>query len=55
MQHAGKLDIVDEQRLAAEQPRVLVAADRSAEIACRHGARPRIRSAASSTASTMCW
>ena len=54
VQHAGQFDVVDEQRLAAEQPGVLVALDRRAEAARAHGARPCIRSAASMTASTMC-
>ena len=36
VQHAGQLDVVDEQRPAAQQPAVLVALDRSAEIARRH-------------------
>ena len=55
VQHAGKFDIVDEQRLAAQQPCVLVASDRSAEISRGHGDHLRSRSAASCTASTMCW
>ena len=54
VQHAGQFDVIDEQRLAAQQPGILVAGDRGAEIACRHGDQPRIRSAASITASTMC-
>ena len=41
MQHAGKLDVVDEQRLTAQQPRVLVASDRSAEIPRGHGSAPQ--------------
>ena len=36
VQHAGQLDVVDEQRLAGEQAAVLVALDRGAEIAGRH-------------------
>ena len=52
--HAGKLDVVDEQRLAAKQPRVLIAADRSAETTRGHDEDPRSRSAASCIASTMC-
>ncbi len=54
IQHPGKLDVVDEQRLPAQQPRVLVATDRSAEISRRHAHYLRSRSAASCMASTMC-
>ena len=36
VQEVGKIDIVDEQRPAAQQPRILVAPDRGAEIAGRH-------------------
>ena len=54
IQHPGKLDIVDEQRLPAQQPRVFVATDRSAEISRRHARYLRIRSAASCMASTIC-
>ena len=46
VQHPGQLDVVDEQRLAGEKPRVLVALDRSAESARRHDDHPRIRLAA---------
>ena len=38
MQHAGQFDIVDEQRLAGQQPAVLIALDRRAEISRAHGA-----------------
>ena len=59
VEHARNFDVVDEQRLAGEELPVLVAADWSAEIAGFQGAHfaahVRIRSAASSTASTMCW
>ena len=40
VQHARKLDIVDEQRLAAQESGVLVAFDRCAEAACRHAVSP---------------
>ena len=55
MEHPRKLDVVDKQRAAAEQPCILVAGDRSAETSRRHPDYLRHRSAASSTASTMCW
>ena len=54
VQHPGQLDVVDEQRLAAQQPRVFVASDGSAEISRRHAHYLRSRSAASCMASTMC-
>ena len=37
MHHAREHDVVDEQRPAAQQPRILVALDRGAEISRRHG------------------
>ena len=52
--HAGQFDVVDEQRLAAQQPRVLVATDRRAETARAHGCGFRSRSAASCMAWTIC-
>ncbi len=55
VQHARQLDVVDEQRLPGEQPRVLVARDRGAEIARRHGAAPASASRGQQTASTMFW
>src|ERR1700683_5416505 len=54
VEHSRKLDIVDKQRAAAQEPRILVAGDRSAETSRRHFDDPLARSAASSTASTMC-
>ena len=54
VQHPGQFDVVDEQRLAAEQARILVAPDRRAEFPRAHGCGLRSRSAASSIASTMC-
>ncbi len=55
MQHAGQFDIVDEQRLAGEELAVLIAFDRRAEKAGRHGAAVRIACAAAIMASTMFW
>jgi hypothetical protein len=37
MQHAGKLDVVDEQRPAGQQLAVFIARDRGAEIPRRQG------------------
>ena len=54
MHHAGQLNVVDEQRLAAQQPRVFVAANGSAESAGAHADDPRSRWAASCIASTIC-
>ncbi len=55
VQHAGQFNVVDEQRLAGEKFPVLVALDRGAEKARRHGAAPAITFAAASIASTMFW
>ena len=55
IEHAGNFEVVDKQRLAGEELPVLVAADGGAKIAGFTAAHVRIRSAASSTASTMCW
>src|SRR3981189_3910085 len=40
MQQARQLDVIDEESLAGEQAAVLVACDRSAEIAGRHDSIP---------------
>ncbi len=52
--HAGQLDVIDKQCLAAQQPRVFVAPDRSTKTARAHVDDPRNRCAASCMASTMC-
>ena len=36
MQHVGEFDVVDEQRPAAQQPRVLVSFGRGTKISRRH-------------------
>ena len=54
MQHAGQFDIVNEQCLAAQETRILVAGDGSTKAARRHGDQLRMRCAASITASTIC-
>ena len=55
MQQARKLDVIDEQRLPGQQPVVLIALDRGAEIPRAHGAAARKASAAAIMASTMFW
>ena len=40
VQHAGQFDIVDEQRLAGQESCVLIAFDRRAKAARRHGVSP---------------
>ena len=54
LQQAWQLDIIHEERAAAQQSRILVTGDGVADMAGFHP-QPRIRCAASSTASTMCW
>ena len=54
VQHSGKFDVVDEQRLTGQQPGVLVAGNRRAEIARGHNVHFCCRSAASCTAWTIC-
>ncbi len=61
VQHARQLHVVDEQRVAGEQPRILVASDGLSEVAGAQArsaptaTAPAPRSAASATASTMFW
>ena len=55
VQQAGQFDVVDEERLPGQQPAILVALDRGAEISGRHAGALPIFVAARSTASTMCW
>ena len=55
VQHPGMFDVVDEQGLAGQQSRILIASDRGTEFSRGHGDHLRSRSAASLVASTLCW